>query len=181
MSKRTYYLRQDGSATPNKPWSLDHVMTIHTESVKDMEDPLVWVDSENILADIFFPSKREHAFIVDENDLLEMGLNTRLFIQTEKKNKGGIEMIGLRPEVMGEWIVSKVRNFIDVYDQRVFITLWQCGEGIHRPAISGANESAASVKKLFMKHIYRTISNGLDSPLISLRCIDRVMHSYGDI
>lgn len=94
MSYRTYYLRRDGSASPNRPWSEDHIMTVRAHSIREAEALMPYLAPSEIYARIGPEGSGSSIVLCSLSALKAHGMNTRLFINKERWGIHETEVIG---------------------------------------------------------------------------------------
>lgn len=104
MPYRTYYLRRDGSASPNKPWSGDHIMSIRAETAIEAETRLGYLGPKDVYAQISVPDRRVRILLCPNGSLLGKGLYPHLFVGSNRLGSHGIELL----EVSLHQLVSEV-------------------------------------------------------------------------
>lgn len=101
---RTYYLRRDGSATPNKPWSGDHIMTVRAGTAIEAETRLRYLGPEDVYAQVSVPDRRVRILLCANGSLLGKGLYPHLFVGADRLGSHGIELL----EVSLHRLVSEI-------------------------------------------------------------------------
>jgi len=95
MPLSTFYFHPDGSASPNKPWYGNPVMTYDAETRQKAEKKLPYLDPRDIYALIYTPSTGHQTVICDLDSLRGIGMNDHLFIGHGHVSGSAIEVIGV--------------------------------------------------------------------------------------
>lgn len=111
MSLRTYYLRRDGSASPNRPWSDDHIMTVRAESIKDVEYSLPFLNPGEIYARITPHGSGTTLVLCSKEALIQKGMNTRMFFRRDRHGIYEMEIIGIEKTNLDSEIIRIIELF----------------------------------------------------------------------
>ena len=95
MSYRTYYLRRDGSASPNRPWSDDHILTVRAHSIREAEAQVPYLAPGDIYARIRPTHSGSSIVLCSLHAMNAHDMNTRLFINKERCGIHETEVIGI--------------------------------------------------------------------------------------
>lgn len=170
MSTRTYYIRRDGSATPNKPWSGDHITTVRAHSAYGAERKMAYLDPKDVYARFYIFSKRCCIEICDLEALRSQGMNDRLFLSQGKWTNYGIEVIGVPLENLGEEIVRIAETIVKNLGKDVRIDLLHDGSAYYsyhqRMEVPIEEPTWARTKQ--MARLQRYLMKRLSSPMITI-------------
>jgi hypothetical protein len=114
MSYRTYYLRRDGSASPNRPWSDDHIMTVRAASIKNVEFSLPFLNPGEIYARITPYGSGTTIVLCSKEALTRKGMNTRLFLRRDRHGIYETEVIGIAKASLD----SEIIRILDLFTAR---------------------------------------------------------------
>ena len=129
MSTRTYYIRRDGSATSNKPWSMDYVTTVRASSINDAESRLAFLSPKDIYAECSFGPTYHRVVFCNINALRAKGMNDKVYPchsdRWERNDR--LEIIGISPQHLESELLAYARQILDAKKTDLTIKLLHGG------------------------------------------------------